>query len=159
MTLVENFLKAKGIDYILHEHPGVYTCEEAKKYHGNISGLACKNLFLKGKKSSRYFLVILPAQNRVNLKRIREIVGEKHITFADSEELRGKLGLDSGAVSPFGLLNDRDHEVEVYIERGVYNADGVSFHPNRNTATLELSNAMFHKFLQTIENKIEIMDF
>lgn len=42
MTNVEDFLKSKGIEYILHEHSAVYTCEEAEKYCGDIPGLACK---------------------------------------------------------------------------------------------------------------------
>lgn len=158
MANVEDFLKSKGIEYILHEHPAVYTCEEAEKYCGDVPGLACKNLLLKGKKSGRYFLVILPAEKRVDFKKIGEIVDDKHVTFASSESLFEKLGLTSGAVSPFGLLNDKNHEVEVYIDQKVYNAEILSFHPNRNTASLELTGEMFRKFLQTIENKTEIID-
>lgn len=158
MTNVENFLKSKGIEYILHEHPAVYTCEEAEKYCGDIPGLACKNLLLRGKKSEKYFLVILPAEKRADLKKIGEIVGDKQITFANPEALLEKLGLEAGAVSPFGLLNDKNHEVEVYIDQKVYYATIVSFHPNRNTASLELSGAMFRKFLQVIENKIKVID-
>jgi hypothetical protein len=29
---VEDFLKSKGIEFILYEHPVVYTYEEAEKY-------------------------------------------------------------------------------------------------------------------------------
>jgi len=83
---------------------------------------------------------------------------DKQITFASPEVLLEKLGLEPGAVSLFGLLNDKNHEVEIYIDKKVYNADIVSFHPNRNTASLELSKDMFRKFLQAIENKIEVID-
>lgn len=157
MTHVEDFLKSKGIEFILHEHPAVYTCEEAEKYCGDIPGLACKSLFLKGKKSGRYFLVILPAEKRADLKKIGETVGDKQITFASPEALLEKLGLEPGSVSPFGLLNDKNHEVEIYIDQKVYDAKIVSFHPNRNTASLELSGAMFCKFLQAIENKTQVI--
>lgn len=158
MTHVENFLKSKGIEFILHEHPAVFTCEEAEKNCGDIPGLSSKNLFLQGKKSGRYFLIILPAQKRADLKKIGEIVGDKQISFASPEALLEKLGLTPGSVSPFGLLNDKNHEVDVYIDRKVYDANIVSFHPNRNTASLELSGEMFRKFLQTIENKIKMID-
>jgi Ala-tRNA(Pro) deacylase len=158
MTNVEDFLKSKGIEFVLHKHPAVYTCEEAEKYCGDIPGLACKNLLLTGKKSGRYFLVILPAKKRADLKKISETVGDKQITFASPEALLEKLGLTPGAVSPFGLLNDKNHEVEVYVDQKVYYVKIVSFHPNRNTASLELSGAMFRKFLQTIENKTKVID-
>lgn len=158
MINVEDFLKSKGIEFILHEHPAVYTCEEAEKYCGDISGIACKNLLLKGRKSERYFLVILPAEKRADLKKIGEIIGETQITFANSKDLIEKLSLVSGSVSPFGLLNDKNHEVEVYIDKKVYNAEVVNFHPNRNTATLELTNFMFHQFLQTLKNKTKVVN-
>ena len=158
MTNVEDFLTSRGIEYILHEHPAVYTCEEAEKYCGDIPGISCKNLVLKSKKSGRHFLVVLPADKRANLKKIGEIVGDKQITFASPEALFDKLGLEPGSVSPFGLLNDKDHEVEVCIDQKVYHAKIVSFHPNRNTASLELSGEMFRKFLQNLKNKIKILD-
>ena len=158
MTHVEDFLKSHNIQYALHEHPAVSTCEEAEKYCGNIPGLACKNLLLRDKKGKRYFLVVLPAKKRSDLKEFAEIVGEGKVSFASPEALLEKLGIEKGAVSPFGLLNDTKHEVEVYVDREVYNADVVSFHPNRNTASLELSGEMFHKFLRAIENKIKIID-
>lgn len=158
MANVEEFLKLKGIEYVLHEHPAVYTCEEAERFCGDIPGLSCKNLLLKSKKSSRYFLIILPAAKRADLKEIGETVGEKHITFANPEDLQTKLGLKAGAVSLFGLLNDKNHEVDVFVDRDVYYAEVVSFHPNRNTPSLELSGAMFRKFLQVIENRVKQSD-
>ncbi|MEK7085476.1 MAG: prolyl-tRNA synthetase associated domain-containing protein [Patescibacteria group bacterium] len=158
MPTVEDFLKSNDITYSLHEHPAVFTCEEAEKYCGDIPGLACKNLLLKGRKSERYFLIILPAEKRADLKKISETVDDKQITFAGPEALLEKLGLEPGAVSPFGLINDKNHEIEVYIDKKVYYADIVSFHPNRNTASLELSGEMFHKFLRAIENKTKVID-
>lgn len=158
MTIVEDFLKSKDIKYVLHEHPAVYTCEEAEKYCGNVPGIACKNLLLRDKKGRRYFLVVLTADKRTDLKKFGGTVGESKITFASAEALLEKLGLEAGAVSPFGLLNDKKTEVEVYIDKDVYNADIVSFHPNRNTASLELSGEMFRKFLQAIENPIKVID-
>ena len=88
MISVEDFLKSKSIEYILHEHPEVYTCEEAEKYCGNIPGLTSKNLLLKGKKSGRYFLIILSAEKRADLKKIGEIVGGDKTIFANVEVLQ-----------------------------------------------------------------------
>lgn len=158
MKNVEQFLQSKQIQYVLHEHPAVFTTEEAEKYCADIPGLACKNLFLKGKKGECYFLLVVPAHKRTDLKKFAETIGQKKVMFASAETLHEKLGLTPGAVSPFGLLNDQDKVVEVYIDREVYESTIVSFHPNRNTASVELSKAMFHTFLQTIEHEIHIID-
>ncbi|OGF23397.1 hypothetical protein A2Y83_02450 [Candidatus Falkowbacteria bacterium RBG_13_39_14] len=154
---VEEFLKSKGVDYILHEHPAVYTCGEAEEYNKNIPGIAAKNLFLRDKKGTRYFLVVSPAKKQIDLKKFAQLAEVNKVTFASKETLEGKLGLAAGAVSPFGLLNDTDKEVELFIDEEIYNADIVSFHPNINTATLELSKDMFRKFLEVIERKFKII--
>lgn len=157
MTDVEEYLGIHQINYILHEHPAVFTCEELEKYSSDNPGLICKNLLLRDQKGKRYFLFIMPASKKADLKRICEIVAEKKLSFASPEGLRQKLGVGPGAVSPFGLLNDKQAEVEVYIDEEVYYAAIVSFHPNRNTASLELTREMFHKFLNTLANKIKIV--
>lgn len=158
MQDVEQFLQSKGIQYTLHEHPAVFTCEDAEIHCKNVPGLACKNLVLKDKKSGRYFLLILPAAKRMDLKKFSEMVGQKNITFASADVLREKLGVDPGSVSPFGLLNDTEKEMEVYVDSEVYNAEIVGFHPNRNTATLELSREMFWKFLELLGQKKSVVE-
>ncbi len=155
---VEEFLKSKNIEYKLHEHVAVYTCEDTKKYCNRINGLVYKSLFLTNKKRNRYLLVILSDEKRLNLKKFAEIVGEKKLSFASPEVLLDKLCLTPGSVSPFGLLNDNEKEVEFYIDKGVLGADIVSFHPNRNTASLELTQEMFAKFLQEIGHNVKIVD-
>ena len=158
MKDVEEFLKSNQIEYKLHEHPPVYTVEEAAKYCGDIPGLACKNLFIRDKESERYFLITLPADKRFDFKKFGDIVGTKKLTFADNEALKEKLGLEAGAVSPFGLLNDHNQSVKFYIDKKVYDANIVNFHPNVNTASLELAKTAFWKFLKTIKHEFKVIN-
>ena len=69
------------------------------------------------------------------------------------------LGLEVGAVSPFGLLNDSRKEVRVVIDQDLKNAEGVNFHPNVNTATVGLSFSDFQKFLSFCENPVRFLPF
>ena len=154
----QNFLHANNITYVLHEHPAVFTCAEADEHCGDIPGLACKNLLLRNQKKSRYFLILLPADKRTDLKKLTGLLGESKISFASPDDLQVKLGLTPGEVSPFGLLNDTDQAVELYVDAEVHGADIVSFHPNRNTATLELTQEMFHKFLGAIPHETRIIE-
>lgn len=158
MTNIEEFLKSHQIDYVRYDHPAVYTCEEAEKYRGAMKGLASKNLLLRDEKGQRYFLVILPAKKRMDLKKFAGMVGAKKLTFAGDEILQSKLGLSTGAVSPFGLINDTNNEIKLYIDKEVDRANAVGFHPNVNTATLEISQSMFRKFLQAIGHELYVVD-
>lgn len=154
----EDFLENNGIKYVLHEHPAVYTCEEAERLCAHVSGVGCKNMLLKDKKGTTFVLLVTLAEKRVDLKRFAEIVGVNKVTFASPDELKEKLNLEPGAVSPFGLLNNANGDVELYVDKEVCNADIVSLHPNRNTASIELSKEMFEKFLISLKkvHKIDL---
>lgn len=157
MPDLEQYLQSKQIEYVLHEHPPVYTCDEVEEHLGELPSLACKNLFLRDQKKKRFILLILPSTKSVDLKEFGKSVGDK-LSFGNAELLKEKLNLEGGAVSPFGLINDTANEVEVFIDKEVYEADLVRFHPNRNTASIEITREMFHRYLSTLYNEIKTID-
>jgi Ala-tRNA(Pro) deacylase len=154
---VENYLKSNGIDFIKHEHREVFTCEDVEKYCPDIPGLSCKNLFLRNQKKKRYFLLVLPADKQTDLKKFAELAGDKKLSFGSADDLMEKLSLKPGSVSPFGLINDSEGVIELFIDKEVFDADIVSFHPNHNSASLELTKEMFHKFLGTLKNEYTVI--
>ncbi len=158
MQKVLNFLQSNEIDFVLHKHIAVFTCEEVDEHCSDIQGLSCKNLFIKNRKGKRFFLIVLPASKKADVKAIGRMVGQSGLTFANAGNLKDKLDLEPGSVSPFGLINDVNSEVEVFIDKTVFEAQIVNFHPNKNTATLELTNVMFKKYLGTLNNKIEVLE-
>ncbi len=150
-------LEALGINYVRHEHPPVYTVEEAEKYWENIKGMHCKNLFLRNKKGNRHYLLILESKKKVDLRSLTVKLGEDRLSFASSERLREHLGLEAGAVSPFGLINDMKKEVKVLIDHDLKNAEWVNFHPNVNTSTVGISFNDFERFLRFCGNRIRYL--
>lgn len=158
MINVEEYLIEKNIEYTLYEHPAVFTCEEAEQSCSHVPGASSKNLFLRDDKKKRYFLVILNAEKRADLKTLGEIFGVKRLTFASDQDLKSKLGLEPGSVSIFGLLNDIDLEVELFIDQEFYEQSLLNFHPNRNTASLTLSKKMLLKFLESIDHEVGIVE-
>lgn len=151
---VLSYLDINGINYTLHEHIAVFTAQEAELHTSHINGLACKNLLLNDQKKRHFYLLILPARKSANLK---VLFPDNKLSFSSEKRVREKLGLLPGSVSPFGLINNQEKDVKLFIDKIVYEADIVTFHPNRNTATLELSNADFHKFLKTLDHEINII--
>jgi len=154
---IDEFLNKHQIEFKLHEHPAVYTTEDAIVHTSHIPGLDCKNLLVKDQKDKRFFLLILPASEKADLKEFASKVGEKRLSFANSKNLVDLLGLEPGSVSPFGLINDQDKIVELYIHKKIFDAAIIKFHPNRNTASLEISNAMFRKYLAIIGHEVQII--
>src|SRR6185503_15998134 len=95
-------LDALGIRYSRHEHPAVFTAEDASKHWDPIDGVQCKNLFLRNKKGDRHYLVVVEISKRVDLKDLVKVVGDDRLSFGSPERLMAKLGLMPGSVSPFG---------------------------------------------------------
>lgn len=156
---VYELLDKLGISYDRHEHPPVYTVVQAEQYWGNINGAHCKNLFLRNKKGSRHYLIILEHLKKANLKALERQLGEDRLSFASAERLMRYLGLEEGAVSPFGLINDSQKEVQVVIDKDLRRAERINFHPNVNTTTIGIDFADFEKFLASCGNIIRYLQF
>lgn len=152
-------LEKLNISYVRHEHPPVFTVEQAEQHWENITGAHCKNLFLRNKKGNRHYLVILESSKRVDLKALNNRLGEDRLSFASPERLMRYLGLETGAVSPFGLINDAQKDVQVVIDNDLKRAEQVNFHPNVNTATIGIGFADFEKFLSLCGNSIRFLQF
>mgnify|MGYP001606521995 CR=1 FL=1 len=152
---IKKYLEELGIKFKEFNHPAVFTCEEAEKYNKDIRGIHSKNLFIKNRKSKKFYLIIMPANNKLDMQEFETILKDK-VKFANEEDLKNILNLTAGAVSPFGLINDKSNIVKIVIDKEVWNSDFVSFHPNINTKTLELTKENFHKYLKSLKNELII---
>ena len=156
-STLASWLEEKGVEYKLHTHVAVFTAAEAKIHCGNIPGLHCKNLFLKEKNKDNYYLVTIPAEQRLDIKSLKEKLNSTHLTFADDQALEKYLGLTKGAVSPLGLVSDENNKVIYVIDKSVWTAERVTFHPTINTETIELSQESFHLLIRQTRNTMIIL--
>ena len=155
---LKRWLEEHDIQYILHTHPAVFTVNEAKIHCGHIPGTHCKNLFLIDKKTETYFLVTIPHEKKLDLKKFRKLVRALKIRFVDPENLWNILKITPGAISPIGLVNDIENRTIFYVDLNVWNAEKVCCHPNINTETLQLSKENFQKLINATGNKIEVAE-
>jgi len=146
------------IPFDIVEHPAVFTTEEADKYIEGKRGVRTKSLFLTNKKKTAFYLVFMDDEKRLDMKKFAEIVGEKHVKFASAESMLDKLGLTPGSVSIFGLLNNKEKDVQVYFERDIVGEVPLTFHPNDNTKTLFVATRDLFRFLKNLGFKYQIID-
>ena len=156
---VYDILGELGIPYAKHEHPPVYTVEEAERHWENITGAHCKNLFLRNKKGKNHYLVIAKSEKRVDLRALTSRLGEDRLSFASPERMMRYLGVEPGAVSPFGLINDGANAVIVVIDSDLREESHVNFHPNVNTATVGITFEGFQLFLSHCGNPVRYLYF
>ncbi|SHJ31305.1 Ala-tRNA(Pro) deacylase [Geosporobacter subterraneus DSM 17957] len=154
---VYEILEYLQIPYLRYEHTPVYTIEEANQLDLDMQGQHCKNLFVRDKKGERHYLVIIEESKKVDLKSLSKQIESTNLSFASEERLLRYLGLTPGAVSPFGLINDREKHVEVLLDEDITLLKDISFHPNVNTATVTLSFQDFRRFLSWTGNKMRLI--
>lgn len=136
---VYQLLTERGIWHEITEHPAVYNMEEMAAVDLPYPEADGKNLFLRDDKKRHYYLLTVRGDKRVDLKAFRQANGTRPLSFASAEDLQAKLGLLPGAVTPLGALNDREGQVEVFLDQDFLSPPGlIGVHPNDNTATLWL---------------------
>jgi len=151
------FLDERKIKYTAIEHVSVYTVEEAEKLCLPHPEAGAKNFFLRDDKKRNYYLLTVRDALAVDLKQFQEKIGSRRLSFASEEDLMRFLALKKGAVTPFGVLNDIECAVQVYIDAYFKNKQ-ISVHPNENNATVYLAANDLVELLRTHGNKAEYIE-
>jgi len=143
-----DFLVSNGIAAKTVTHPPLSTVTESQMLRGQIAGGHTKNLFLKDKKS-RYFLVTVEEDATVDLKGVHQIIGASgRVSFGSADAMMSMLGVSPGAVTLFGVINDRDHEVTVVVDSALMEEDTINAHPLVNTATTSIARPDLLRFFK-----------
>lgn len=156
--LVYDELNKMNIPYDVVEHPPAFTTEEADSYIVGKEGVRTKTLFLCNKKKTAYYLVIMDDAKRLDMEKLAELVGEKRLSFGSPERLMEKMGLIPGIVSVFGLLNNTDHDINVYLDNEMLSEKYISFSPNDSTKTIFISIEDMYKFLLVLGYEYTILE-
>ena len=140
------FLDANGFAYQRSEHPAVFTCAEAELHRADANSVSTKNLFLCDKKARRFFLAVTACEKTLKLDSLAAQLGVPNLRFASEENLMRLLGVTRGAVTMMGLANDTEHQVELWIDAEIWQAETFQSHPLVNTSTLVLSKPELERF-------------
>ncbi len=159
MTQQEKVYKALddlGIEYKVIHHEAVCTIEDMDAMGIFTDGEVCKNLFLRNANGKTHYVVSMLKDKHPDIQKdIRSQLGCSRLSFGSDERLLKHLGLEPGAVSPFGIINDEDADVNVVLDSDLKTVDGyIGFHPNDNTAFLWLKFSDLIKFIKSRGNDI-----
>lgn len=147
-------LEEAGIVYAAVRHPAVYTIAELAALELPEKERIAKNLFLRDDKRRRYYLVVAEKGKRVDLKALRGLISSRPLSFASEKETEKLLGVSSGSVSPFGILNDEDRKTKVLID-DFFLGGKIGVHPNENTTTLWLKTEDLTEIIRRHGNAVE----
>ncbi len=144
---VYELLENLNINYEVVEHPPLFSRSDNEKYNIKIDAVVCKNLFLTNSKKSNYYLCSLPLNKKANLKLLQIILGEKRLSFVNEELLEEMLGVKSGSVSIFNVINVEKNRVIFLLDEELLQYEKIGFHPNVNTKTVIFNSKELTKIL------------
>jgi Ala-tRNA(Pro) deacylase len=142
-------LDAVGILHSTVKHPPLFTVEQSQSLRGKIPGGHTKNLFLRDKKYAIYLVVALEDAD-IDLKGLHRRLGANgRFSFGSAALLREVLGVEPGAVTPFGVINDTDGRVTVVLDAAMMEHETLNYHPLVNTMTTSIKRDDLMKFLES----------
>lgn len=147
-----DLLKQLNISFEYIEHPEAPTIAIAKQYWAGHDARHCKNLFFRNHKGNQHYLVLLDCDADMDIHAIEHQLHQGKLSFASPERLMRYLGVLPGSVTPFGLINDTEHHVIVFIDKNLEQAERVSFHPCVNTASLIVKREDLIRFIDHQQN-------
>ena len=150
------FLDSLGITHKTVTHAPLFTVEQSQALRGTIPGGHTKNLFLKDKKD-RLYLVVALGSAHIDLKTLHKQLGSDRLSFGRPELLMEVLGVPAGSVTPFALLNDRDHRVTVILDADMMRHERLNYHPLENTATTNIAREDLVRFIRSCGHEPRIV--
>ena len=151
---VEKLLKELQIEYTVEDTP-VMTIEQAKQYPLQHREAASKSLLLIDKKAA-VFCVTVFEDKRVDLKRLKELLGCSRLSFVNSQQALDLFGYQGG-ISPLGVINDKTNAVTVVIDE-YFKDKLIMIHPNSEKATMWLKCQDLVEVINKVGNKVIYLD-
>ena len=155
---VFNFLQQQEIEYSFYTHPEAPTIDIARQYWRQDGSKHCKNLFFRNHKGNRHYLVCFDCDRDMAIHDLEHRLHQGKLSFASPQRMERYLGLEPGSVSPFGLINDEEHHVHLFLDENLQHAPSLSFHPNDSRGTVVISREEFLRYLDAVGNTWEFVE-
>ena len=158
MQTVFDFLDRHEIRYTYYEHPEAPTIEIARQHWRADGSKHCKNLFFRNHKGNRHYLVCFDCDQDMAIHDLEHRLHQGKLSFASPQRMERYLGLEPGSVSPFGLINDEENHVHLFLDKNLEKAESLSFHPNDSRGTVVVSREEFMRYLEAVGNSYEFIE-
>ena len=143
-----DYLDGLGIEYLRTDHERANNMEACNEIDAVLGVIICKNLFLCNRQKTAFYLLMMPGDKKFKTKELSAQINSARLSFADPEDMLKYLDIEPGAVSIMGLMNDKEHHVQLLIDEDVLKDDHVGCHPCVCTSSLKLKTSdVIDKFL------------
>lgn len=132
-------LEQLGIQFERIDHREANTMEACLAVDEALAGaVICKNLFLCNQQRTKFYLLMMPGDKRFKTKELSKQIGSSRLSFAEAVYMEQYLHISPGSVSVMGLMNDKEHQVQLLMDRDILNGEYFGCHPCMNTSSIRV---------------------
>ena len=142
-----DLLDSLGIAFSRVDHEPAMTMEACQAVDAVLGAEMCKNLLLCNRQCTNFYLLMMPGDKPFKTKELSAQIGSSRLSFASGEHMEDLLDITPGSLSVLGLMNDRDMQVQLLIDRDLLEANYICFHPCINTSSLRITAKDFTELL------------
>lgn len=138
---VYDLLNKLHISYEGVDHDVAPTIEACQAIETELGILPCKNLFLRNRQKTTFFLLLMPGEKKFFTKDLSSQLNISRLSFAESDFMEKYLDVEPGSVSVLGLMNDKDWYVDLLIDKDLLESEYLGCHPCINTSSLKIKTS------------------
>jgi Ala-tRNA(Pro) deacylase len=148
-TKLKEYLDSHGIKYVSIRHSPAFTAPEVAA-SAHVSGRDfAKTLIVMIEEDLA--MVVLPANRRLLLGELRELLESASVRLATEQEFKGKFpDCEVGAMPPFGNL----YGLKVYVTSNLADEREIAFNAGVHTEVIKMAYVDFEALVQPV-----VLDF
>ena len=105
------------------------------------------------RQKTNYYLLMMPGEKVFKTKDLSKQLGVARLSFASPEDMLRLLNITPGSVSVLGLMNDKENEVQLVIDKPVLEDEKFGCHPVINSSTLAIATKdLMEKILPAVHH-------
>lgn len=131
---LKEFLNSQNIKYVSIQHSPAYTAQEVAA-SAHVSGRDMAKTVIVTVEGTMA-MVVLPANRKVVLSDLREVLGADKVKFATEEEFKDRFpDCEIGAMPPFGNL----YGMDVYVAPSLTEETEIAFNAGTHTEIIQMA--------------------
>lgn len=135
------------------------TMEDCVDIERKLEVKMVKTLFLCNRKETDFYLFVTAGQKPFKAKKFSEALNVSRVSFARPDLMISMMGTPIGAVTVFGVLEDRDKKIKVVFDSDVKKEKWAGFSDGTTTCYLKLSPSdIIETFLPYTKHRAAVIE-
>ena len=153
-----DLLDSLGVQYQRVDHEAAMTMEACEEIDKVLDATICKNLLLCNRQCTLFYLLMIPGDKHFKTSVLSKEIGSSRLSFAAPKYMERFLDITPGSVSVLGLMNDKEHHVELLMDEDVLKGEYFGCHPCINTSSLRIATAdLMDKIIPAMDHPARIV--